>query len=327
MDTLAARQQMVDQQIRTWEVLDPRVLDALSQVPREAFVPAVIANSRLRMRRFPSDSVSPCSPRSCRAASCRRLASMRRTARSRWAPGTGYLSACLSLLGSIDALHRYSSPISPPPQPPICARCRRHACSSRRAMRSVRAPSGEYDVIAVTGSLPVYDTRFERALRVGGRLFAVVGVAPVMDAVLVRRVDQHRMDSRESVRDCDRPSSSMPQPAGVCVLMVKDLSSAGIPGAPSGRHDDDLAGRARRLGSPAGAGARATLVHIPMGQIAERLSRARSIEGDGGDLPFRRAEHAGGAFSEAARIRLAFSIWPAGSWLGPATWIPRIPQY
>src|SRR5260370_35390592 len=39
MDTVAARQQMVDQQIRTWEVLDPRVLDVLSEVPREAFVP------------------------------------------------------------------------------------------------------------------------------------------------------------------------------------------------------------------------------------------------------------------------------------------------
>ena len=51
------------------------------------------------------------------------------------------------------------------------------------------APLGEYDVIAVTGSLPVYDTRFEQALRVGGRLFVVVGVAPVMDAILVRRVD------------------------------------------------------------------------------------------------------------------------------------------
>ena len=40
MDTLAARHQMVDQQIRTWEVLDPRVLDALAAVPRETFVPA-----------------------------------------------------------------------------------------------------------------------------------------------------------------------------------------------------------------------------------------------------------------------------------------------
>jgi protein-L-isoaspartate(D-aspartate) O-methyltransferase len=51
------------------------------------------------------------------------------------------------------------------------------------------APLGEYDAIAVTGSLPVYDARFERSLRVGGRLFAVVGEAPVMDAILVRRVD------------------------------------------------------------------------------------------------------------------------------------------
>ena len=39
MDNLAARHQMVDQQIRTWEVLDPRVLAALTAVPREAFVP------------------------------------------------------------------------------------------------------------------------------------------------------------------------------------------------------------------------------------------------------------------------------------------------
>src|ERR1700681_768777 len=39
MDTLAARLQMVDQQIRTWEVIDPRVLDAWSAVRREAFVP------------------------------------------------------------------------------------------------------------------------------------------------------------------------------------------------------------------------------------------------------------------------------------------------
>jgi protein-L-isoaspartate(D-aspartate) O-methyltransferase len=52
-------------------------------------------------------------------------------------------------------------------------------------------PLGEYDVVAVTGSLPVYDTRFERSLRVGGRLFAIVGVAPVMDAVLIRRVDSN----------------------------------------------------------------------------------------------------------------------------------------
>jgi protein-L-isoaspartate(D-aspartate) O-methyltransferase len=52
------------------------------------------------------------------------------------------------------------------------------------------APLGEFDAIAVTGSMPVYDPRFERALRAGGRLFAVVGSAPVMEAILVRRIDE-----------------------------------------------------------------------------------------------------------------------------------------
>jgi protein-L-isoaspartate(D-aspartate) O-methyltransferase len=59
-------------------------------------------------------------------------------------------------------------------------------------------PLGEYDAIAVTGSLPVYDARFERSLRVGGRLFAIVGEAPVMDAILVRRVDNAEW-TRESL--------------------------------------------------------------------------------------------------------------------------------
>ena len=46
---------------------------------------------------------------------------------------------------------------------------------------------GEYDVIALTGSLPVYDPRFERALRIGGRLFVVVGTGPIMEARRVTR--------------------------------------------------------------------------------------------------------------------------------------------
>jgi len=50
--------------------------------------------------------------------------------------------------------------------------------------------SGLYDAIAVTASLPVYDPRFERALRPGGRLFVVVGTAPVMEARLVTRVGE-----------------------------------------------------------------------------------------------------------------------------------------
>ena len=49
------------------------------------------------------------------------------------------------------------------------------------------AASERYDVIAMTASLPLYDERFEQMLNIGGRLFVTVGMAPVMDARLVRR--------------------------------------------------------------------------------------------------------------------------------------------
>ena len=69
-----------------------------------------------------------------------------------------------------------------------------------------------YDAIAVTGSLPVLDTRFERALRIGGRLFVICGLSPVMDAMLVTRTgdDQWR---GQSLFETDLPelvNSKMP---------------------------------------------------------------------------------------------------------------------
>jgi protein-L-isoaspartate(D-aspartate) O-methyltransferase len=104
--------------------------------------------------------------------------------------GTGYLAAVLSLLAattrSIDIHPEFTSKsianLRAVPEAQV-------QFETRDAFSA--APLGEYDVIAVTGSLPVYDTRFERALRTGGRLFAIVGTAPVMDAVLIRRVDDN----------------------------------------------------------------------------------------------------------------------------------------
>lgn len=188
MDTLAARHQMVDQQIRTWEVLDPRVLAALSAVPREAFTPAACRELAFADAELPiGHGEVMLAPK----IQGRILQALGLTAADRVleiGTGTGYLSACLSLLCA--ATHSIDI------HPDLTAQ----AAANLRAMPGARvqletrdafdpAPLGEYDAIAVTGSLPVYDSRFERALRPGGRLFAVVGTAPVMDAVLVRRVD------------------------------------------------------------------------------------------------------------------------------------------
>jgi len=189
MDTLAARQQMVDQQIRTWEVLDPRVLDVLAAVPREAFVPQAYRELAF------ADAPIPIGFGQCMLApklQGRILQALGVGAADRIlevGSGSGYLAACLSLLGastrSID-IH-----------PGLIASSRVNLETVPRAQVQFEvgdafaaASLGEYDVIAVTGSLPVYDKRFERSLRVGGRLFAIVGTAPVMDAILVRRVDE-----------------------------------------------------------------------------------------------------------------------------------------
>jgi protein-L-isoaspartate(D-aspartate) O-methyltransferase len=190
MDTLAARRQMVDQQIRTWEVLDPRVLDALSAVPREAFVPPEYRELAFADAPFPIGfGQSMLSPK----LQGRILQALGVSAADdvlEVGSGTGYLAACLSLLGSS------TRSIDIHPGLVELSRANLRALPEAKVEFETRdafstAPLGEYDVVAVTGSLPVYDTRFEKSLRVGGRLFAMVGAAPVMDAILVRRVDNN----------------------------------------------------------------------------------------------------------------------------------------
>jgi protein-L-isoaspartate(D-aspartate) O-methyltransferase len=197
MDTLAARQQMVDQQIRAWEVLDPRVLEALSAVPREAFVPAEYRELAFADAPLPIGLGQSMLAPKIQGRILQALAVTASDSALEVGTGTGYLCACLSLLGaathSIDIYAEFTA----------AAAANLRAVPQARVRLETRdafdpAPLGEYDVIALTGSLPVYDARFERALRLGGRLFAVVGSAPVMDAILVRRVD-HTEWIRESL--------------------------------------------------------------------------------------------------------------------------------
>jgi protein-L-isoaspartate(D-aspartate) O-methyltransferase len=188
MDNLTARRQMVDQQIRTWEVLDPRVLDVFSVVPREAFVPPGYDALAFADAPIPIGLGQSMLAPKIQGRILQALGVMASDSVLEVGSGTGYLAACLSLLGSktrsIDIHPQFSASAAANLRAVPAARVE---FESRDAFAA--APLGEYDAIAVTGSLPVYDARFERSLRIGGRLFAVVGEAPVMDAILVRRVD------------------------------------------------------------------------------------------------------------------------------------------
>lgn len=187
MDAAAARRQMVEQQIRTWDVLDDRVLDAISQVPRESFVPDEYRDLACADAPIPIGFGQTMLAPKLHGRILQALGVDPTDSVLEVGTGTGYLAACLGLLAartrSID-IH-----------PEFVARARRNLASFARVRVDLEvrdafapAPLGEFDAIAVTGSMPVYDTRFERALGVGGRLFAVVGSAPVMEAILVRRI-------------------------------------------------------------------------------------------------------------------------------------------
>ena len=188
MNPVAARRQMVDQQIRTWEVLDPVVLDVLASVPREAFVPAGYQDLAFADTPIPIGFGETMLAPKLQGRILQALGIKRGDGVLEIGTGTGYLCACLSLLAaestSIDIRGEFVT----------MAKQNMHAVPEANPRIETRdafgvEPLGQFDAIAVTASLPVYDTRFERALTIGGRLFVVVGVAPVMEAMLVRRVD------------------------------------------------------------------------------------------------------------------------------------------
>ncbi len=187
MDTAAARRQMVDQQIRTWEVLDERVLDALGAIPREAFVPAGFEGLAFADAPIPIGFGQTMLAPNMHGRILQSLAINPADSVLEIGTGTGYLGACLALLArkvkSIDI------------RPEFVALARHNLSEARGTGVEVElrdafaaGPLGEFDAIAVTGSMPVYDARFAEALAPGGRLFAIVGTAPVMEAILVRRV-------------------------------------------------------------------------------------------------------------------------------------------
>jgi protein-L-isoaspartate(D-aspartate) O-methyltransferase len=190
MDALAARRQMVDQQIRTWEVLDPRVLDVLSAVPREAFVPPEYRELAFADAPIPIGFGQTMLAPMLQGRILQALGPTAADAALEVGSGTGYLSVCLSLLAS--STHSIDIHAG------LIALCNANLrlvpeANVKFEIRDAFGETalGEYDVVAVTGSLPIYDARFEQALRVGGRLFAIVGAAPEMDAILVRRVDSN----------------------------------------------------------------------------------------------------------------------------------------
>jgi protein-L-isoaspartate(D-aspartate) O-methyltransferase len=185
MNLEQARSNMVEQQIRTWEVLDQDVLDLLYQVPREAFVRPehrALAFSDLQL---PIGEGETMWEPKLEARVLQELAPRKSDRVLEVGTGSGYFTALLA--------HRAAQVHSVEVKPGLAEFGR--ANLERHRIERVTLEIGDaargwrghapYDVIVLTGSTPLLPRAFLEQLAVGGRLFAVVGEAPAMTARLV----------------------------------------------------------------------------------------------------------------------------------------------
>jgi protein-L-isoaspartate(D-aspartate) O-methyltransferase len=185
MNLEQARSNMVEQQIRTWEVLDQDVLDLLYAVPREAFVPEKHRALAFSEVQIPIGEGERMWEPKLEARVLQELKVRKTDKVLEVGTGSGYLTALLA--------HRASRVVSVEVKPALSAMGRRNL--ERHGPQNVALEVGDashgwpaqapYDVIVLTGSTPVLPEAFLSQLAPGGRLFAVIGEIPVMTACLV----------------------------------------------------------------------------------------------------------------------------------------------
>ncbi len=185
MNIEQARFNMIEQQIRPWEVLDPQVLDLLFVVKREDFVPAAYRNLAFADMEIPLGSGQVMLAPRVEAKLLQELSIKKTDKVLEIGIGSGYMAALLAA--------RAEHVVSIESRSELADFARQNL--ERAGVTNVTievadgangwTPRGPYDAIIVSGSLPTLPTALLRQLRVGGRLAVTVGVAPVMQAQLI----------------------------------------------------------------------------------------------------------------------------------------------
>mgnify|MGYP002641741118 CR=1 FL=1 len=188
MNTDFARQQMIEQQVRAWAVLDLNVLEGLKEVPRELFVPAgyealAFADTEIPLGHGEFMMTPTIEGRVLQALG---LAGGENVLEI--GTGSGFLTAVLAKLSAhVSSIDIHDDFID-------SARHRLEICGIKNVdlfkMDATKGlPDEKFDAIAVTGSMQSLDPQLIDALSPGGRLFVVLGDAPAMTATQVMRFD------------------------------------------------------------------------------------------------------------------------------------------
>jgi len=202
---------MIEQQIRPCEVLEGRILELLKHAHREHFVPTGMKELAFADLEIPlGHGVTMWQPK-LEARVVQELHLTRTDKVLEVGTGSGYLTALLSALAG----HVTSIEIVPE----LSAMAKQNLGAYRRDNITLEIGDAAhgwgndtYDAIVLTGSTPVLPPAFQNSLNVGGRLLAIVGDAPVMEAKLITRVAPDTFETVNIMEACVAPLRNAEQP-------------------------------------------------------------------------------------------------------------------
>jgi len=189
-----ARQQMIEQQVRAWDVLDSVVLAGLKEVQRELFVPTAFEALAFADTEIPIGHGEKMMTPTIEGRVLQALDLEGSEKVLEIGTGSGFLTACLAKLSShVTSIDIYDDFIELAQR--RLADCNINNTDIFNMDGTLELPEGPFDAIAVTGSIQSFDSRLVDALSPGGKLFVVVGDAPAMAAMQVTRTGNNEWQS------------------------------------------------------------------------------------------------------------------------------------
>jgi protein-L-isoaspartate(D-aspartate) O-methyltransferase len=204
MNIELARRQMVQHQVRTVDVFDANILQVLSSVPREQFVRPGMEAMAFAETELPLAHGQVMMAPNVEGRMLQSLAIKPSDVALEIGTGSGFVTACLARLAasvtSVDIYEDFQASASANLEDSGINNFDLQVMDATQQL-----PDGDFDVIAVTGSIEVFDPRFVMALKPGGRLFVIVGSSPNMEARLVERTGDNDWHT-ESLFETDLPA-------------------------------------------------------------------------------------------------------------------------
>lgn len=185
-----ARFNMIEQQIRTWDVLDPTVLQLFNEVPRENFVPAEYQGLAFADIEIPIGQGQTVLSPKLEGRILQALNVQKSQTVLHIGTGSGYFTALLASLAK--------QVISVEIEADLSAQAAKNLTKNNIQNVTLEVADGtlgrpsyeHYDVIVYTGSSPVEPANVRQQLTIGGLMFIVLGSAPAMQATLIQRVSK-----------------------------------------------------------------------------------------------------------------------------------------